>query len=778
MTSRRSTSRVDAKTWVMAAGILGIGVISRFTASQAPAPTFDPALEASWAAATERHDIAVVHGAGHRIVALRAAGLEVSSPVLLEDRTGLRLSVATTGYESHLVIGTVWRLVRDETTGVVIATCAETDTKLADRVHAWLSRLTEAAALGDAERHALPSMLVVSEQAAKPLRMWEGTLVGGINLLTGYDRLGAADTAFSVATLVAQAMVGLRQPSYDPARGAAVYELAQSLLYADGQIASEWRTILPANLAYRTRSAAERRSRQQLAAHEVQGDLATLVMLEGRGRAGEGEPAFQRDRVARSARIETCVQHHARCLARYEEILRGGGGALERPVAVDLVEAPLPDHVSADAGAGRVAVAAVYGGMVEDCGCKGRKEGGFARLIAELRRTPFAATVFLGNMLPGPRSPRYHPRVVAYMQAHMSRAGTVWVPGLNDVLSWDHTGSEDGTARCKVVLSNVERRDGGTTPWSPRASLAADGQTPPVEVFGFLDLSVTSETAGVGECLTNFRVRDPSLVLAELLAATPLETTVWICGNWIPPADVVRDLRHRVVVLVSDARVAAYRHPSPARAAIPSTLGDTGVRVLAVDTYQTGLQDLRIDRHTAMPLAWAPVRLEGPVPEDLGDEVRRVLEQVDDGSPVAPVAHHADVSSVAAGNAYVGVDRCATCHAEQYAAWQHTGHAKSMLALESAQRHRVRSCYVCHVTGDGVPSGHDRGSPASLAVVGCEACHGPGQKHAASADRGSILRTPDVERCELCHTPEHSEMSSDPTSYWASMYHNCVGDSK
>ena len=44
--------------------------------------------------------------------------------------------------------------------------------------------------------------------------------------------------------------------------------------------------------------------------------------------------------------------------------------------------------------------------------------------------------------------------------------------------------------------------------------------------------------------------------------------------------------------------------------------------------------------------------------------------------------------------------------------------------------------------------------------VGCEVCHGPGNKHAANPSPGNIIRKPPETTCRRCHTPARDETFS------------------
>jgi hypothetical protein len=127
--------------------------------------------------------------------------------------------------------------------------------------------------------------------------------------------------------------------------------------------------------------------------------------------------------------------------------------------------------------------------------------------------------------------------------------------------------------------------------------------------------------------------------------------------------------------------------------------------------------------------------------------------------------------------AYAGTEKCKMCHMKQYKAWQSTKHAGALAALKAAPDTVVAAvaaklgvklegaaasadgCVGCHVTGFQLPGGYpaaDSAKTAAVAMVGCEACHGPGSKHvtAPMADKKKLInKAVGANLCMQCHTP-------------------------
>jgi peroxiredoxin len=97
---------------------------------------------------------------------------------------------------------------------------------------------------------------------------------------------------------------------------------------------------------------------------------------------------------------------------------------------------------------------------------------------------------------------------------------------------------------------------------------------------------------------------------------------------------------------------------------------------------------------------------------------------------------------------FVGSESCKSCHAPQHALWQDSAHAHAFATI-SKQGKPDETCVRCHVTGFGEEGGYPAGGQA-MVNVGCESCHGPGEKHVAEGARrkGTILALSD--KCDSC----------------------------
>jgi nitrate/TMAO reductase-like tetraheme cytochrome c subunit len=100
---------------------------------------------------------------------------------------------------------------------------------------------------------------------------------------------------------------------------------------------------------------------------------------------------------------------------------------------------------------------------------------------------------------------------------------------------------------------------------------------------------------------------------------------------------------------------------------------------------------------------------------------------------------------------YVGANACKDCHDKVFAAWSRTKHAKAIDKLTMANR--ASTCVGCHVTGPAAVALAEGARPTHPNVQ-CEACHGPGRKHAEAAIGGvNEVHTAKIEEatCTRCH---------------------------
>jgi hypothetical protein len=93
---------------------------------------------------------------------------------------------------------------------------------------------------------------------------------------------------------------------------------------------------------------------------------------------------------------------------------------------------------------------------------------------------------------------------------------------------------------------------------------------------------------------------------------------------------------------------------------------------------------------------------------------------------------------------YIGTKQCSACHFDQFMTYRATKHAKAFEILPAKYKTDA-SCLECHSTGFGKPSGYKDASSVGLEGTSCEACHGPGSKHAEIAKEYANKKLSDEE---------------------------------
>jgi len=163
--------------------------------------------------------------------------------------------------------------------------------------------------------------------------------------------------------------------------------------------------------------------------------------------------------------------------------------------------------------------------------------------------------------------------------------------------------------------------------------------------------------------------------------------------------------------------------------------------------------------------AWDRISHLSPAQAKLPDEITRPEAKAD-----------------AKGPRYSGVSACTSCHRGrsrgfQASKWRLSAHSRAYAVLATSKADDIAvkmgvkaspqaapACLKCHSTGYLNPSGGVMDSWVLSDGVGCQACHGPGEKYADSdvmkdpkASKAAGLITPDKQTCLPCHEKAHGK---------------------
>lgn len=170
------------------------------------------------------------------------------------------------------------------------------------------------------------------------------------------------------------------------------------------------------------------------------------------------------------------------------------------------------------------------------------------------------------------------------------------------------------------------------------------------------------------------------------------------------------------------------------------TIGEKGMNVLVLGLYDDDESPLlyqRVSMDSRFPSSEKILNLMGIYQEQLR------LEGLD-GLGIQPLRNPFEKSN----GEYVGSKRCESCHEESYKVWKTSRHSIAWKSLEKSNPPRTfdPECIACHVEGWNAEHRMPFKSgflgvdvTPDLINVGCESCHGPGEKH-MQAEIGSNVK--------------------------------------
>jgi hypothetical protein len=234
--------------------------------------------------------------------------------------------------------------------------------------------------------------------------------------------------------------------------------------------------------------------------------------------------------------------------------------------------------------------------------------------------------------------------------------------------------------------------------------------------------------------------------------------------------------------------------------AVPVLLTDGG-KDAAVDLAEKNPElRLIVFRQTGEPLT-APIKVGKTLLVTVGEQGKHVLRfkldagaiteyrairlgQEYDDDPKVAVIYQAYLRRVAdAGllealprtvtDRYVGSEACLPCHTQEHAIWKGSRHSSALATLEADGHQRDPDCVSCHVVGLDSESGfRSREKTPTLSDVGCESCHGPGERHSREPKRFPFKKVGE-DSCTGCHRGSTSP-NFDFLTYWKKIQHGPV----
>lgn len=368
-------------------------------------------------------------------------------------------------------------------------------------------------------------------------------------------------------------------------------------------------------------------------------------------------------------------------------------------------------------------------GVLEPCGCGGRRLGGLDRLAAAVDRARrerpalviAAGDVFSDGSTAAPRAQdALEASAIGAVLERMQLAAIVPSPSDARLAA----AQLQGLARERVTLI------------APKSPFLED-----VERRASALLALGDRRIGLvrGDALESARH------IAELRAQGATAVVRFEHGPERAPSPSESDAD---VVIRTGGTGEHARHEGETLHLAPSARGEA-LWVIEVPDGARGERRARAER----------IALDPGAPADAS--VRALLDQTFARIHTLNEAHTADAAELAAeerrarGAPFVGSRTCAACHTRAYLWWQRSAHGRAYATLVGRRRELDLDCIGCHVTGFGEPHGARLGRLSELKDVGCESCHGAGGAHVEDP-RSTMRRAVAEDVCARCHDAAHS----------------------
>ncbi len=463
-----------------------------------------------------------------------------------------------------------------------------------------------------------------------------------------------------------------------------------------------------------------------------------------------------------------------RLRARY---VRGEAGFIDDPIFAQQAPAEYPSPARGEP-VHKLAIAVTGNtyGYLENCGCVAGQAGGLARratMLGRLRAQNPLLVIDAGNALE--RADHYVERDFltgeeqrVLLETMRSMGYSIGAVGPAE-LAQGPAAFRDVAKRTRFpfVIANASDSAG---PLAPASKIVTTGGIR-IGVIGLMEPGRGPWASDALERRAGAAVAfaDPETTLARLLPPMRKRADLVAVMGSLSPATIRRlvsvfpDLD--LVVSCDDEAGTIIRDDDTRRISGSDDsgfIGQTLVLYASMATYGVSGAVIQLDSRRRIASADAFAHYLGDsIPDD-----RRVRDRLTRfyASVGRTAAAQASVSPPFAADPermrgdYVGADRCAGCHATEFAQWKTTPHAEAWKTLLDAHRHFQPRCVACHVVGFGAPSGYRMGAVGERLVnVQCEVCHGPGGRHVTAPARGSIRRDVPEAVCLQCHTPDHSD---------------------
>ena len=262
------------------------------------------------------------------------------------------------------------------------------------------------------------------------------------------------------------------------------------------------------------------------------------------------------------------------------------------------------------------------------------------------------------------------------------------------------------------------------------------------------------------------QVKDDPAALAAAIAQAKQEGTLTVVTTTLALKDAERLLPLQDIdVLLIHANYENYGEPQLLGKTLVLQPGSRGMRLGRVDIQLDDHGRIATWRHEVIPLPKS-------IPDDprLQSWYAEYTARIKENYAQLVALRKAQASGA---TPFAGGELCQYCHADAYAAWRKSRHAKAFGSLEDVNKSFDPDCLQCHTVGFNKPGGFiDMDATSSLSNVQCESCHGAGREHVNSGGTKPVANAgwKPVEMCAQCHVQPHSP-SFNFDKYWPRIAH-------
>ena len=381
-------------------------------------------------------------------------------------------------------------------------------------------------------------------------------------------------------------------------------------------------------------------------------------------------------------------------------------------------------------------------GILEPCGCTSGQLGGISRRDAYLEGVRGGENVLvldLGGVIDRPgRQPAIKFEVSLDAMSAMRYALINVGPG-DLLMGVDRLIERAARGEGRFVSANLSRVDRGR-PFPARVEVEVGSLA--IGVYGVLSPSALQGAGGAAV----LSIDDPVTALEAAIASEEpdsIDLRVLLAHVDLEEArQIVEALPHFDIVLYDTGDLFSPPEGVRTDSALLASAGTMGRHLgrIAIEVDAQGRPGEV--RHEVVPMS----EMVG-----VSDRMVRLLEEYQERLKLEQVLENRFRGPHPDGK-YLGSESCRECHEADHAIWKDTAHAHAYDVLVEKGNAWDPECAVCHSTGFSYRSGFlSPDDPRDLDQVGCEACHGPGERHVAT--EGSVTMGPvGAEGCRSCHT--------------------------